>query len=169
MLTRARSVAVAVVWTCFTFGAVGAPPGVAAVSPSAGQLSADLDGKPMALADVGNWFCHDFASPKIHCYSSSMALEAAVAPILSTATDNYVVVFDQPTFAGSYMYMSQDYTVLALIGWNDRISSFVGLNNESGHFFTDWFYGGSYWYFFGNDQTPYLGSYDNTFSSVHRG
>ena len=64
------------------------------------------------------------------------------------------------------MYMSDDYQVLATIGWNDRISSFIVKNSMTGKFWTDWFYGGSYYYFCCNSQVQYLGGYDNTFSSV---
>ncbi len=169
MLTRTRSMAVALVLASLLGATVGASPVVVAAAPSQGQLSADLDGQPIALRDVGNWYCEDFAYPRIHCYSSSKALESAMAPILSTTSVNYVLVFDYSGFGGSYMYMSADYTVLALIGWNDRISSFWGLNGQDGHFFTDWFYGGNSWYFCCNDQASYLGNFDNSFSSVHQG
>lgn len=133
------------------------------------QLAATLDGKPLPLKQIGNWYCNDFAYPLIRCYSNPGSLEVAVNSILSATAVNYVIVYDYTTFGGSYMYMSQDYTALVTIGWNDRISSFVALNGEDGHFYTDWFYGGTGYYFCCNQQVSSLGSYDNTFSSVHRG
>lgn len=147
--------------------AVNHPPAAATLGDSAASMRADLDGKPIALSDVGRHYCEDFTAPAIHCYSTKSALETAAAPLAAAAT-NYVVVFEFTTYAGNYMYMSQDYTVLATIGWNDRISSFMALNSESGHFFTDWFYGATTWGFCCNQQVPGLGAYDNTFSSVHR-
>jgi hypothetical protein len=144
------------------------PVPVGASSPSSGALRADLDGKPIALAEVGQHFCEDFTAPAIHCFAKATHLEASVAPILAAGTGNYVIIYDYTSYAGSYMYVSQDYTVLATIGWNDRISSYVALNGEYGHFFTDWFYGGTQYGFCCYQQVPGLGSYDNTFSSVHR-
>jgi hypothetical protein len=66
------------------------------------------------------------------------------------------------------MYFSADYSALALIGWNDRISSFIGQNSGSANFWTDWFFSGSYYSFCCNQQIASLGSYDNSFSSVIR-
>ena len=132
------------------------------------QLTADLDGKPIELGVVGDWNCHDFAYPAIHCFSDPGALEARVGEILAVTAVVYVTVYDQTTYAGSYMHMSEDYTVLAVVGWNDRISSLRGKNSESGHFYTDWFNSGTAWSFCCNQQFSSLGSFDNSFSSVHR-
>ena len=66
------------------------------------------------------------------------------------------------------MHVSQDYSALATIGWNDRISSFKARNSETGAFFTDWFYSGSSWPFCCNTQQPTLNAYDNLFSSIRR-
>lgn len=41
------------------------------------------------------------------------------------------------------MYVAADATALAIIGRNDRVSSFKGVNSLSGTFNVDWFYGGS--------------------------
>jgi hypothetical protein len=164
------------------------PVATATAAAAESGLRADLDGAPLKLAEVGNWYCHDFDYPVIHCFSDPAILESAVAPILgrsatgfgvgssaatasqasSTSGVNYVLVFDFTSYAGAYMYMSQDYTVLATIGWNDRISSYWALNSQSGKFWTDWFYSGSYYSFCCNQQVPSLGGYDNSFSSVFR-
>jgi hypothetical protein len=130
-------------------------------------LTADLDGKPLVLAEVGRHFCHDFDYPAIHCFSSSKALEASVSATLATTDLLFVVLYEYPLFAGSYIYISQDYSALVTIGWNDRASSFIARNNQAGHFYTDWFYGGTGYYFCCNQQIASLGSFDNTFSSVH--
>ena len=131
-------------------------------------LTATLDGKPIPLADVGNYFCDDFSYPVIRCSTSQLVFEArATLNALLTSVD-YVTIWEYEYYAGSGMNVSQDYTVLALIGWNDRISSFKARNGETGAFHTDWFYGGSTWSFCCNQQLPTLGGYNNTFSSVNR-
>jgi hypothetical protein len=144
-----------------------AQPVAAAQADTAAAMRADLDGKAIALADVGMYFCEDFTAPVIHCFSTAASLEAAVTPLATTATD-YVVVYEYTSYAGNYMYISQDYTILATLGWNDRISSFIAKNGQTGHFFTDWFYSGASYGFCCNHWVPSLGGYDNTFSSVHR-
>lgn len=132
-----------------------------------GGLSADLNGKPIPLVQVGNHFCDDFDYPLIHCFTTASALDASDAQVLSATSVEYVTIYDYPLYAGSYMHVSQDYTVLATIGWNDRVSSFIVRNGQEGHFYTDWFYGGTGYYFCCSQMVNGLGSYDNTFSSVH--
>jgi hypothetical protein len=146
------------------------PPGPPAPpEPTAsGGLLADLDGRPLNLVEVGLHYCHDFAYPRIHCFSRAPDLKAAVAPILAASSLNYVVVFDFTSWQGPYMYFSQDYTVLASIGWNDRISSYLGQSNLSGRFWTDWFYTGSSYTFCCNLSAASLGGFDNSFSSVYK-
>jgi hypothetical protein len=139
----------------------------AATAANRASPVADLDGRPLQLVEVAQHFCEDFSYPAIHCYSSAADLEASVKPILAATSLDYVVVFDYTNFAGPYMYMSQDYTVLAVIGWNDRISSLKALNSLSSTFYTDWFYGGTSYGICCNWQLSGLGSFDNTFSSFH--
>jgi hypothetical protein len=143
-----------------------APVAAFAGEPGQSPLRADLDGKPIPLIEVGDWYCHDFDAPVIHCFSSPKALETDVAPILAATSVTYVVVYEFTTFQGAYLYISNDVTVLGTLGWNDRISSFSVRNSMSGRFWTDWFYGGTSYYFCCNQWVGSLGSYDNTFSSV---
>jgi hypothetical protein len=144
------------------------PAGASAVSPNNG-LRAYLDGRPLKLSDVADWYCDDFSYPVIECYSDAGDLEVRTAALLSFSSFDYVTIYDYGTFTGPYMQVSQDYTILATIGWNDRISSFKARNSREGHFQTDWFYGGTGYYFCCNQQVAYLGSFDNTFSSVRQG
>jgi hypothetical protein len=149
------------------------PMPVFAASPSGG-LRADLDGRALDPVKVGRYYCQDFDYPDIHCFSTPAALEASVSPILSAASlstataVNYVIVYEFTSFQGAYMYMSEDYSILGWIGWNDRISSFKGLNSQSAVFWTDWLYSGTRFSYCCNVQYISLGSYDNTFSSVFR-
>ncbi len=145
------------------------------------ELHADLDGQPIDLVDVGKWYCHDFDFPAIHCYSNPDAL--ADAPTLAKSgtsalrsTDSslaaagvtYATVYEFTFYQGAFMHMAQDYSMLSLIGWNDRISSFVVKNGESGVFWTNWLYSGTRFTFCCNSAFGSLGSFNDTFSSVFR-
>src|SRR5262245_7448960 len=132
------------------------------------QLTATLDGKPIPVEDVGKYFCDDFSYPEITCSSSRpLALGRATLVGLLSGVE-YVTIYDLPTFAGSFMNVSEDYPALSFIGWNDRISSYKARNSESGAFWTDWFYGGTRWTFCCNQQVSNLGGYSNAFSSIQR-
>ena len=132
------------------------------------DLTADLDGRPIPLVDVGRYACHDIDYPRIHCFGTQAARDISAAPFLAAASSSYVIAWDQASYAGASFVFSEDYTVLAIIGWNDRISSFKVQNSQTGHWYTDWFYGGSSWYFCCNSQVPFLNAYNDLFSSVHR-
>jgi hypothetical protein len=131
-------------------------------------LTATLDGRPIPLSDVSKYFCDDFAYPEIRC-STTQLLAAARATTLSLlGAVDYVTIYDQASYGGTFMNVSEDYAVLSLIGWNDKISSIRGRNSETGRFWTDWFYGGTPWAFCCNQQIPNLYSYNNVFSSIQR-
>ena len=131
-------------------------------------LTATVDGRPIPLVDVAKYYCDDFAFPVITCSSNAAQIEARVSALLSVTAVDYVTIYDQALYGGAWMNVSQDYTALSFIGWNDRISSFKARNGEGGRFWTDWFYTGTYWSFCCNQQSASLGGYDNTFSSIVR-
>ncbi len=131
-------------------------------------LTADLDGRPIDLVSVANYHCHDLDFPQIRCFRSEAALQAAVGPTLAATAISYVQIYENTAYGGGAMIVSEDYTVLALIGWNDRISSFKAVNSQAGSFYEDWFYGGSRYSFCCNQNVPGLGAYNDTFSSVKR-
>lgn len=143
-------------------------PGAVAAREPAGQLRATLDGKPLALEAVGRYYCHDFAYPEIRCFSRSEELEASLPSTLAYGGSDYVTIFDGDYYSGPYMHLSQDYAALSWIGWNDRVSSFIVRNSQSGAFWTDWFWGGSRWGFCCNSYVGLLGGHNNSFSSVDR-
>lgn len=140
-----------------------------AAKPADGDLRADLNGRPIPLVDVGLYHCHDLSYPRIHCFARESDRDAAIAAPLAATGVDYVIAWEYSTYSGASIVFSSDYTVLATLGWNDRISSFKGRNSQSGHFWTDWFYGGNTLYFCCNQQYSSLGGFDDTFSSVHRG
>lgn len=146
------------------------------VSAAEMPIVADLEGVPIDASDAGRYFCHDFEYPLIHCFSSAPRLEEALVngtmagtAVMPHAAGHYVTVYSEPSYAGAYAHLSQDYDGLWAIGWNDRIRSFRVLNSASGTFHTDWYSGGRQYHFCCNDAIPYLTDpYDASFSSVYR-
>jgi hypothetical protein len=132
------------------------------------ELRADLNGKEIELVEVANFYCHDFDFPRIHCFTSLEELSSDSAVVRAVTATNYLAIFENMSYNGAAMYVSEDYTVLTWIGWNDRISSFKALNSQSGTFHTDWFYGGTRYNFCCNTQVSNLGSFNDSFSSVKR-
>jgi len=141
------------------------------------EVVATLDGRPIAVADIPDYQCHDLEYPVIRCFRKIADRDASIAVDIDVGVASaslasgvvYVTVYDGANFTGSTFSISQDYDALATIGWNDRVSSFKGRNSESGRFFVDWFGGGSNWPFCCNSTYGSLGTYNNTFSSVYRG
>jgi hypothetical protein len=133
-------------------------------------LTAYLDGRPIRVAEVGKWYCHDLGYPVIQCFSDPDQLEISTSAAMTVAAAGvtYVTVYEFTTYQGAYMHMSEDYSMLSLLGWNDRISSFKVKNSQSGAFWTDWLYSGIKYNFCCNQQLGSLGSFNDSFSSVYR-
>jgi len=151
----------------------------AAAAPSEpSALVADLEGSAIPPGDVGRYFCHDFEFPRIRCFSTAFALEEALArdssqddstTLAAYAAGDYLTVYSEPSYAGAYAHLSQNYDALWVIGWNDRIRSFKVRDSASGAFYTDWYAGGQRYEFCCNNAVPILSSaYDRAFSSVYR-
>jgi hypothetical protein len=140
-----------------------------------GTVTADLDGVAIAVDQIPEHFCHDRAYPVIHCFATPQGLAAAFEALdgariarAATATD-YVIVYSNTSYGGSYLYISQDYDTLVTVGWNDRIRSYRGLNSELGRFWTDWFHSGAALDFCCNSNVPSLSAtFDQKITSVYR-
>ncbi len=156
--------------------AAGAPP---AAASSAVRVAADLEGTPIPASEIPDWFCHDRNFPLIHCFRTAESLESARSALdspaalasgaVTAASTDYVVVYSATSYAGSYMFVSQNYDILALVGWNDRIRSYRALNSALGTFWTDWFGNGSRLDFCCNTSAASLsGTFDQAISSVYR-
>lgn len=152
---------------------------VLGASPPTGSATivADLEGRPIKAAAISNYYCHDFDFPAIHCYGTPDRLKGAEAArassgLATTAAfgpNDYVTIFDGPTYSGAFMDVSQNYDALFSIGWNDRITSFKARNSASGEFWTDWFASGFGRSFCCNVWVASLPSgQDNAFSSLYR-
>ncbi len=167
-MNRVRGLAVGLMATgLLTVTAFAQPATTIAAGPDQ-ELTATLDGKPIPLADVGKYNCDDFAYPEIRCWSSRAIADAQATLVTLLTSIDYVTIYDFTNFGGASMNVSQDYATLATIGWNDRISSFRGRNSETGMFWTDWFYSGTWYAFCCNTSVANLNGFNNTFSSIER-
>lgn len=156
---------------------VGSVAGASRSPQPSTSVAADVDGRPISIALIPTYFCHDFDYPKIHCFGSPKGLEAAkaarsqtlAAPAQNFGAGDYVTIFDGPNYSGGFMDVSQNYDALWSIGWNDRISSYKGRNSASGIFWTDWFASGNGKTFCCNANVATLSAtYENAFSSMYR-
>ncbi len=153
------------------------PPAHAAAAEQPTDMTADLGGQTIELGSVARFHCHDLDDPRIHCFETAAARDAALAieagaasagPLGATAV-SYVVVYEHSSYGGSSLAVSEDYPSLAFIGWNDRISSFKAQNGETGSFWWDWLYGGGTPYTFCcNQNVSSLGTWNDNISSIQR-
>ena len=133
-----------------------------------GEVVAFVDGRAIPISQVSRYYCDDFSYPIIRCSALSIVVETRALVVSLAAGVDYATIYDQASYFGTYMHVSQDYASLLSIGWNDKVSSFRGRNSESGRFWTNWFNGGTSWSFCCNQNVGSLGQYNNTFSSMHR-
>jgi hypothetical protein len=137
-------------------------------------LRVDLDGRQINPRLTSRYYCHDLQFPAIHCSRTEAARDASmqkavVGAFATLSASDYVVIYDGPNFSGPSMVISQNYDALFTIGWNDRISSYRGVNSASGRLWTDWFGSGTLRTFCCNTLVSTLPSgLDNAFSSVYR-
>lgn len=157
---------------CVALGlAVVSMPAATGTVFAAEPIRAVLDGQRIPIDRISQYYCHDLERPLIRCFSSAAELEASHAANRAAlaASVIYVTVYDLPSYAGSFMQISSDYDVLALVGWNDRISSYKARNSETGSFYTDWYHAGTADHFCCNESVPILGGgFNDAFSSVYR-
>jgi hypothetical protein len=143
---------------------------LAADEPTA-RLRAFLGDREIATSEAGRHHCHDLDHPVVRCYRSAAEAERAVAERLqqeaSLLATNFVRVFEHASYNGASAYLSQNYSDLGSIGWNDRISSYRVLNGGSGTFHQPVSYSGIQLGFCCNDNVSSLSAtYNDQFSSV---
>ena len=166
-MRRFRVLVAMLIATMFLGGTGLAAPAATAAKPKV-VIVAFLDGVPLPIEEIPEYYCDDFSFPVIECSVEASTLDVRLSLVLTASAVDYVTIYDQAGYFGTFMNVSQDYAALSAIGWNDRISSFKGRNSETGAFYTDWFYGGSSWSFCCNVQQSTLNAYNDTFSSVRR-
>jgi hypothetical protein len=156
-----------------------APAAAAGPAPesSAPVVVADLDGTAIPVSSIPGHHCHDWAFPAIHCFATADARNRSLvdaegsnkAGAVGVAATSYAIVFGGTSYGGASMTISQDYDTLVVVGWNDRIRSFKGLNSGRGIFWTDWYATGSSLSFCCNVNDPSLPStFDQQITSVYR-
>ena len=150
------------------FLALAGMPAIATAEEGDSEVVAYLDGKPISAEEIGRYYCDDFDYPVIQCSKSPLLPSARGTLVALLSGADYVTIYAGTYYSGAYMNVSQSYSSLLTIGWNDRVSSFKGRNSETGRFTTDWFYGGSSWPFCCNSNVSTLGTWNNTFSAVER-
>jgi Peptidase inhibitor family I36 len=147
-------------------------------SAAAGQPTAVLDGRSIAVSQVSRFHCHDLTYPIITCFTSANARDADVARLkassagvvaarpASATSSGYVIAYQFATYAGASVVLTQNYPNLATIGWNDTISSYKVFTSYTGAFYTNTTYTGLYQSYCCYSLVPYVGdAYDNSFSS----
>jgi hypothetical protein len=86
---------------------------------------------------------------------------------LSVESSGYVIAWENSSFGGSSVVLSQNYASLVGIGWNDRISSYKVYTSLTGGFYQHINYGGRLQVFCCYQQIGYVGDlYNDTFSSI---
>lgn len=168
MRVRAMAMVFGMLGTVLLSGTVSA----AEESP---RIRADLEGRPIKASEISSYYCHDFAFPEVHCFSTASELEAASnsgegLAAAAVGPNDYVTIYAETNYEGSYMHVSQNYDTLFWIGWNDRISSVKARNSARGTFWSDWNGEGIGTVFCCNQTIAALATtVDNTFTSVYRG
>jgi hypothetical protein len=160
---------------------------------SGGHLRAVLIGpdgneEDIELEDVGDHHCHDFASPIIRCFATELERDAdaesvmgtqaargwggteqqaALAVQLAATVVTYVRWYEDSNYGGLSFSTANPMADLAVIGWNDRISSFKSINGGHPKFWQSWNYTGTAWQWVTSAWVPYVGDPANDrFSSV---
>ncbi len=155
-----------------------APASAAAAAP----VRAVMDGHAISLAKARSLSCHDFDFPVLTCFRTPAEMETAAAvragsgpgadggaAPLAAASTGYVIVYVDGSFGGSARALSQDYSYLGTIGWNDVISSLRSYG-ATGHFCENAPSGGFAYYFYPTSSVSYVGDYYNDkFSALYFG
>lgn len=144
-------------------------------------LRAELDGRPIALADVSRFHCHDREYPLIRCFGTALerdrnegvagaatkpAVDGDGAEVSAAAAYPYVRWYLDASYAGPSFDAYFDYRDLGSVGWNDKISSFQTFFGAHPRWWRDLSFTGTSWDW-GTTSVPYVGDAANDrFSSV---
>lgn len=146
-----------------------APPASAGTSP----ISVLYGGAKEPGSATQGRFCHDMAYPVIRCFGSAPEAEAdetLLSSALATSTVTaYVRMYEHQNYGGVWIDLYYDYQDFSPIGWNDRTSSFKGLNCQLGTFWEHINWTGGRYDFGCNQWVSYVGSaWNDKFSSSYR-
>lgn len=145
---------------------------------AAARTAAQPDGgwrgvRAIRVGPVRQEHCHDAIPRLLRCFTTRAARDASwrenrsLRP-LSTYAGGYVIAWVNASYAGSSVILSQDYTNLVTIGWNDRISSYKVYTNLTGGFYEHSNYSGLTQLFCCFSQVSYVGdAYNDKFTSIN--
>jgi hypothetical protein len=150
---------------------------VAAMGPSALTTQARfdsrawLDGKSASVGQASQHHC--IAGTRLDCYSSLKARDSAwrvrengAVGTTTALASGYVIAYVDASFGGASVVLTQDYSDLSAIGWNDKISSYKVFTSLTGSFWTAANYSGVRQTFCCFTNVSYVGnSVNDTFSS----
>lgn len=122
--------------------------GAQAPNPDSSGPAAVLEGSPIPLRSVGDHHCRDLARPVVRCFLTAAQRDADIEVLIrDRALDStpYVVVFQHEDYGGPSISFSADQANLALVGWNDAITSFKSLNGGHPKFWENASYGTPSW------------------------
>lgn len=127
-----------------------------AVNASAG-FRVTLDGQPSTVAEASQFHCHDVLPTEFQCFRLRAARDRAVEKVvvpkragstgvdpLSASSTGYVVAYAAISYAGSSVVLSQNYSNLGTIGWDNIISSYKVFTGATGAFYEYTNYAGRY-------------------------
>lgn len=123
-----------------------AVPAVSAHGSSKFRLDAVLDNTPSDLATAAAHHCHDLTARVLTCFTDAAERDWAVSELAgftgnsqfsmeSALSSGYVIAWNDSGYSGASVVLSQDYSNLGSIGWNDRISSYKVYVSGSGAFY----------------------------------
>jgi hypothetical protein len=142
------------------------------LTSATGGIRAVMSGQPITLKAAERLSCHDFDYPILTCFETSAEMEKAAAERsaarakMTAASSGYIVVFEHGTYAGTSRTLSQSYSYLGDIGFNDKISSFKSYG-ATGRFWEHAPPGGLIYFFYSTTRVSYVGdSYNDKFSAI---
>lgn len=153
-------------------------PGVHATTDLAEQHVVALldDDREVPISDVLNYHCHDVSFPKLSCFTSATDRDQDLAATsfggaltgVQSLGSGYVIAYVHASYAGSSVILSQDYSNLGNIGWNDVISSYKVYTTSTGAFYQHAGYGGIVKYYCCLTNVTYVGdAYNDIFSAFN--
>jgi hypothetical protein len=137
--------------------------------------SAELDGRPISLADVARYHCHDLVAGSYRCFATAAERDADLASVEASVTAEdfgalaviYVLAYEHSNYGGASIALSQPTPNLASIGWNDAVSSFKSTNGGRPKWWEHSSYSGTSWRWVASAWVAYVGDAANDrFSSV---
>jgi hypothetical protein len=149
-----------------------------------GHLWAILEGQPLALVEVGQHYCHDFAYPRYTCFGTASERDRDMATMLAAGglrrigagsidgalgaqSVTYVLFFEHSDYGGVSNAVSTPIPDLGALGWSNRISSFKSTNGGRPRWWDSTSYSGTFWQWGTSVWVSYVGDTANDrFTSV---